>query len=253
MKIIFFDIDGTIYSNKIGYITKRVKDSIQLAQKKGYLCIVATGRTYGLIPEEIINMNFDGYICCNGNHIVYHGEDVYVQYLNEEQVCYIMKKFSTLQYDVQTENGSYLFSNDTNLINHYKKSGVNGENIHIVNSKPSNKIMKIEVWMHNSEEKEYILSHAKGFSIEVHSSTNHIELFPYEQTKATGAQWLVSYLNIPFKDTYSFGDSLNDIPLAKLVQYSYAMENGSDELKRIARNTCPSVDEDGVAQILESL
>ena len=36
-KIIFFDIDGTIFSTRIGRVTDRVKASIAQAQKRGHL------------------------------------------------------------------------------------------------------------------------------------------------------------------------------------------------------------------------
>ena len=50
--------------------------------------------------------------------------------------------------------------------------------------------------------------------------------------------------------TISFGDSLNDLPLAKVVDCSVAMGNAIDALKAQADIIAPSIEEDGVAVVL---
>ena len=52
-KIIFFDIDGTLFCPELGRITDEVKNAIKSVQKQGHLCFVASGRPYGFIAENV--------------------------------------------------------------------------------------------------------------------------------------------------------------------------------------------------------
>ena len=48
----------------------------------------------------------------------------------------------------------------------------------------------------------------------------------------------------------SFGDAVNDIPMAKISDEFYAVENAADEVKLIADSVIGCNDEDGVARWL---
>ena len=49
----------------------------------------------------------------------------------------------------------------------------------------------------------------------------------------------------------AFGDSENDLEMLELAGYSFAMENGEEKVKRMAKYIAPSNDEAGVLQVLE--
>ena len=49
----------------------------------------------------------------------------------------------------------------------------------------------------------------------------------------------------------AFGDSENDLEMLELAGYSFAMENGEEKVKRMAKYIAPSNDETGVLQVLE--
>ena len=64
---------------------------------------------------------------------------------------------------------------------------------------------------------------------------------------------LCELLNIDEKDAIAIGDDYNDISMFKIVGYSVAMENSSDEVKSYADHVTKSNEEDGVAIFLEKL
>ena len=68
-KIIFFDIDGTLYLPELGGITPAVREAIAKTQQKGHLCFIASGRPYGYIADNVKNIGFDGYVLANGANI----------------------------------------------------------------------------------------------------------------------------------------------------------------------------------------
>jgi hydroxymethylpyrimidine pyrophosphatase-like HAD family hydrolase len=49
----------------------------------------------------------------------------------------------------------------------------------------------------------------------------------------------------------TFGDAINDIPMFKISDESYAVENAVDELKKYANGIIESNEKDGVVKWLE--
>ena len=69
--------------------------------------------------------------------------------------------------------------------------------------------------------------------------------------KAYGLKKLLNYYKIDEKDLMACGDGGNDIEMLALAGHSYAMANGSDEVKRVAKYQAATNDEDGVLHALE--
>ncbi|MBD5450422.1 MAG: HAD hydrolase family protein [Lachnospiraceae bacterium] len=59
-------------------------------------------------------------------------------------------------------------------------------------------------------------------------------------------------LNIPLCRSIAIGDSISDIEMLKTAGLSICMRNGSEELKRVADDICPSVQEDGILHTFQS-
>ena len=91
-KIIFFDIDGTLFCPELGRITDEVKNAIKSVQKQGHLCFVASGRPYGFIAENVKEIGFDGYVLANGANVKYHNQDLTARYLNYQNVQELISK-----------------------------------------------------------------------------------------------------------------------------------------------------------------
>ena len=252
MKIAFFDIDGTIYSSKIGYIKPAVKSAIKKAQARGWICCVASGRSYGFLPHEIRDMKFDAYLCCNGAVLYYKDQLLIHETMPKEDVEDLVKylKKGKIEYDLQKWNHTNIDSSYTKLRMFFLQSGI--EPIFIQERDDSYEgVVKIEMWMDCQEDYTYALKKASAFSCEVHASTNHLEYFGKKTTKASAAEYLINYLSC--SESYSFGDSMNDFPLAQIVDHPIAMGNAVEELKEIAEIVAPSFDEDGVATVLNQL
>lgn len=60
MKLLFFDIDGTLMSEKTGLIPKSAKRAIKKAQEAGHLVFINTGRPRSTIEDKILNLGLDG-------------------------------------------------------------------------------------------------------------------------------------------------------------------------------------------------
>ena len=69
--------------------------------------------------------------------------------------------------------------------------------------------------------------------------------------KGTGVLKVCEHLGIPLEDSVGFGDSMNDKEMLEVTGLSVCMENGSEEMKKIADVICPSVTEDGIKKAFE--
>jgi HAD superfamily hydrolase (TIGR01484 family) len=72
-KIVFFDIDGTIYDYKRGIPTD-VPGAIKELRNQGVLTAICTGRTRVMIFDKIYNLGFDALVAGGGTYVEYEGE-----------------------------------------------------------------------------------------------------------------------------------------------------------------------------------
>ncbi|MDX6401566.1 MAG: hypothetical protein QOF27_2172 [Gaiellaceae bacterium] len=79
-----------------------------------------------------------------------------------------------------------------------------------------------------------------------------LEFASPEVTKAAGLDFLAKHLGFTRERTVAFGDGENDIELIDWAAYGVAVENADDRVKEIADFICPSVEEEGVAQVLDA-
>ena len=83
-KIVFFDIDGTIYSYEKG-IPKDTAKAIELLKANGHIPVICTGRTKCMIYPDFINLGFDNIIAGAGTYCETNGEELYYKKLDDAE------------------------------------------------------------------------------------------------------------------------------------------------------------------------
>lgn len=86
------------------------------------------------------------------------------------------------------------------------------------------------------------------FQPEIYREEYWLEIMPCRATKANAILRLKELLGCD--RIVSFGDAINDIPMFKISDECYAVENAVDELKKIATEVISSNNQDGVAKWL---
>jgi hypothetical protein len=79
-----------------------------------------------------------------------------------------------------------------------------------------------------------------------------LEFASPDVTKAAGLDFLAEHVGFSRERTVAFGDGENDIELVEWAAYGVAVANAHERVKEVADFVCPSVDEEGVAQVLEA-
>lgn len=86
-----------------------------------------------------------------------------------------------------------------------------------------------------------------------HSGAPFVEISAGGISKAWGLERLRAHLDIPRERTLAFGDAYNDIEMLSWAGRAIAMSGAPESLLAVADEIAPSVDEDGVAIILEDV
>jgi Cof subfamily protein (haloacid dehalogenase superfamily) len=79
-----------------------------------------------------------------------------------------------------------------------------------------------------------------------------LEFASPDVTKAAGLDFLSEQVGFTREGTVAFGDGENDVELLEWAGYGVAVANAHERVKEAADFVCPSVDEEGVAQVLEA-
>lgn len=255
-KIIFFDIDGTIYSPSSKKVSSYVKDAIKKTMQQGHLCIISSGRPYSYLDSDIKEIGFDGYILASGAHIQYHNKDIQINAIEAEiikELLQLLKNYQ-IEYIVHTPFASYIHETFTAQSKFYQK---NQKYLMISNDMIEksimNKIVKLEVHYDTLPNLDLLKSYCQILSYEVYQEIDSIDFFKKGHSKASAIENLLSVVDGSIENTYCFGDGENDKEMFDIISYPIAMDNAIEELKNKAQEICKSVDEDGVAYKLQEL
>ena len=79
MKIIFFDIDGTLLTPYPWKVPDSTRQALKEARANGHLLFINSGRTYAMISSMIKEMDFDGYVCgCGSRRLTVYGKVIFM-------------------------------------------------------------------------------------------------------------------------------------------------------------------------------
>lgn len=84
------------------------------------------------------------------------------------------------------------------------------------------------------------------------SLPHFLELASPEVTKGSGLAFVAAHLGFARERTVAFGDGENDVELLEWAGYAVAVANAHERVLAVADFVCPSVDEEGAAQVIEA-
>ncbi|MDE5965615.1 MAG: Cof-type HAD-IIB family hydrolase [Lachnospiraceae bacterium] len=259
--ILCFDIDGTLITDSPErYLPDTAKEAIRLARAAGHLTFINTGRVMLNVDTFIRELDFDGYICGCGTYIRYHDTVLLHHRLEKDlcrkiaELCYDCGVFSLFEaHDANGYDGRILARYQDNpdiagLLAYFRSVGKRF--ITDVNS-PEFHFDKFSAWFRKDCDMERFRSGLHGTFTYIDRGENFCELVPEGYSKATGIQFLMDYFQIPWENTYAFGDSSNDLPMLDFVKHSAVMGAAPDALKAQADYVTGTVEADGLLKAME--
>lgn len=250
--IIFSDIDGTIYPRSKEIHPENITE-IKKAQDEGIEFVICTGNGYF---ENVANLTTR----LNARYaITSNGASIFDRELNDFIFKAMIDKDianEILKFSIENKTGSNFWDDEFLYINKYTDQRVIDvmKSVMILDKEPivrdsiTRDIFKIEFY----DEKHKIdamVEFLKKFNLQIaRMKDNHVEVTNNNVSKGDGIKWLCQNNNWNISKTMGIGDSANDLPMFEVVEYSYAMGNGSDQVKNLADYTVESVELGGLAE-----
>ncbi|MDO5799944.1 MAG: HAD family hydrolase [Eubacteriales bacterium] len=267
-KAIFLDIDGTLTEPGTNVPPASALEAIRKAREAGNYVFLCSGRNYGML-SPLLKYGFDGAVASAGGYIVCKDEVIYDCPMTEEQRIRIMDvlKRNGVFRTVECIDSAYADEEFKEFLREHAGQGENSEllrwreqiekelNILPMQDYMDQPIYKV-VAMSPSQEAfsacEEELKEDFSFCIqERRGGIINGESINHKFDKGTGVKRVCEHLGISLEDSVGFGDSMNDKEMLEIAGLSVCMENGNEEMKKIADVICPSVAEDGIKKAFE--
>lgn len=244
--IFFLDIDGTLSTR--GEVHPENVRMIKEAQKKGHYVFINTGRCHAYIADAIRNAApYDGFVCGLGADIRMHGKQIYSKRISPALTEQIVKTFMQLP-DVfsvfEGEEHTY-YLNDL-----FVPQG--GIKIHsVAELQELSKDMKLSKFTCAPMDLAPLKPFMDDMIPYVHPI--YIEFAQKGHNKARGMQIVADKLGVPMERCVAMGDSANDKEMLEAAGIAVVMENGTDDMKKLATFVTANAWEAGVAKAIEKI
>lgn len=263
IKIIFLDIDGTLLSFKTHHVPQSTLDAVRRARQRGLKVWIATGRPMPFVGP-LDGLEVDGVMCVNGAHC---------------ELC----------NSTATTKDSVVFSQPVDpadverMVDEQKRTGMAvcyaGRDKAIIAApkglphevdevftlldirKPelcepdealSFEVMQIIAFF-TREESPRIMGEVLCGCNETRWHPAFADCLVKGMDKAAGIDKVLAYYGFSLHQAMAFGDGGNDITMLQHVGTGVAMGNASDEVKQAADIVTTSVDDNGIANVLDKL
>ncbi|WP_031549843.1 Cof-type HAD-IIB family hydrolase [Oribacterium sp. FC2011] len=252
--LVAFDLDHTLLDHNTWKITPSTLESIEKLKNNDYLVIIASGRdmknnmSIGYLRE----VDPDALVHMNGT-MVEVKDDVLMDRVMDKD---LLKRLLTYCDHENFPIGCRINEMDY-FINHEEVLWFDKNYYGIYqgrNFRDPWELLKLPVRslaFYGSREKSFVLQDAfPELSVMLFSKNFGADVVEAEYSKARGIDRLCEHFGIDKKDTFAFGDSLNDIEMLKMVNVGVAMGNAQDEAKAVADYITDRIDEDGIRNAL---
>lgn len=254
-KAVFFDIDGTLWDNKM-QIPASTAASIRSLRENGHYAFICSGRSRAAIQakELLSGIGFDGILAACGTHVEYLGEMIYERNLSEQELDELFSIFQKYHISIVLEGKKCLYADmedfDGNVyISNLKESL--GEGFQPLLANAGNYFANKVTGYFQEGDFEKMKSELSVHYDLIFHSTNIMEIVPKGFSKASGIQRICEYLGISRENTYAFGDSSNDLEMLAYVGHGISMGNGTKEAKEAADYVTADLWDDGIRKGLQ--
>ena len=250
VKIVFFDIDGTLLEMGKTEITPNTRKALCSLKQNGIKICIATGRSFATIPmfEGVV---FDAILAFNGSFCVAGNQVVAKCPIPKEDVEKIIENAKRMERPVSIATAEEIVANgsDKDLEDYFAIAH------HRVNvSEKFEEYVDKDVFQImlgcDLEERKYILKGTKNAKLAAWWD-RAIDIIPKEGGKGAAIEQVLAHYKFSKEEAIAFGDGENDIDMLLSVGKGIAMGNAAEKVKEIATDICESVTDDGIYYYLK--
>lgn len=247
IKIVFFDVDGTLIDMERKEISPKTLETLQRLKERKVLLCLATGRGPLTLPH-FEGVEFDAFLTFNGSLCFNRERTIYSNPLPREDVLTILRNAASIHRPVSIATKDRMVANgkDKDLADYYSFAKREVEV-----SDEFEDIAKDEVYqiMLGCRKADYPLLLRETRRARITAWWDRaVDIIPADGGKGEGVRQILSFYHLDRSEALAFGDGDNDIEMLQAVGHGVAMGNASERLKAAADDICGDVTEDGVCR-----
>ena len=267
IRIIALDLDGTLLDDQ-KRLSQANRAALERAANQGAHVVVATGRFFPGIPQELRDLPFLRYFILMNGAKVYDRQEDKVLYRAEIDLARAEQVFDYLApLDMMVD----CYQNDVGLLDRrcrerleYFVPDYESRKLVIRNRvtvddfrvavRSGRTVQKIQCYFPHVEQRPEVMAKlAQEFPELVQSISlpHNLELNAANATKGQALLALCRELGVDAAQSVAFGDGTNDLSMVRSAGVGVAMANAAPETLAAADLVAPTNNEDGVARILE--
>lgn len=248
-KAVFFDIDGTIWNEKM-VIPESTKGALKKLKEQGHYAFLCTGRSRcNVRSAELLVLAFDGMVAACGAHIEFQEKRAFERLLAEEELSHALATLKKYGMPVVLEGPDYIYVDETEFredpyVIHLRE--VLGGAVRPINGTERYEVNKMSAVIGKADMERFCRELGENFQAIIHRAEGLVEIGKRGYSKATGIAQMCRLAGVRREDTYAFGDSANDLEMLSFVAHGIAMGNGTKEAKEAAEYVTTDIEEDGI-------
>ena len=245
VKILFFDIDGTLVDPANGKIPASTREALTRLHQKGILLCIATGRPTASLPD-LRGLHFDAFCTFNGSLCYTPEEVIHSHPIDPEDVQRVVENAAALGRPVSAAVKDRLVANgwDEDLAGYYQLAGLTLTVSDDFDAACRESVYQIMLGCREADHPAVIQGTKKADI--TFSWDRAADVIPAGSGKAQAIRKILSYFRLDASQALAFGDGYNDLEMLQTVGIGVAMGNASERLKAVADRICEPVSEDGI-------
>ncbi len=250
IKILFFDIDGTLLKFGCPDVSQPVIEALNQAHDNGISLFICTGRANFIIPE-FKEIPFDGTISFNGSLCYTDTEILHSNPMEHEEMLMLIENAGSLGKSVCAASNRCLRTNfyEGNLADY-----MNISQQPLIIPEDFSEFLKTDIYQMmigtTADQDEALMKGISRFQL-VRWWKNACDIIPIDSGKDIGIKKILDSYGYKKEEAMAFGDGGNDIPMLQTVGIGVAMGNAMEEVKHIADYVTSGVEEDGIVHALK--
>lgn len=247
------------------------REALEQAIGRGIHIVVASGRSFYTLPEEIRRFPGIEYAVTGNGAAMYHIPSescLHRHLLAEEDVLTIMEvtEKDSVTYEAFIDGTAYagkeyienpqVFGASSQIAEYVRMTRRPEKDINSFIMENRAKLESIDIIVNDENKKKDIWERVKKRTNNVYitSSTPHlIEISHKNAGKHSGIAYFIDLLGLKKEEVAAFGDADNDVDMLLNAGYGVAMENASKDCKAAADYVTKNHNEDGVAYGLREI
>lgn len=254
--VLFFDIDGTLLSEKTGKIPETAIQALRNAQRLGHMLFVNTGRTICSVPDEIRRYPFDGLLCGCGTGIYCHGKELFTSSISKERGRELIAMAEMCGIGVVAEGQEDIYFPEEHsrfdmLERMRQYFHIRGMGVNCTLESGDFVYDKLFAYVDEESRLQQFLEFISDDMEALNRGTGAWEIIQKGYSKATACTFIMKRFGFTMDQVYVFGDSSNDLSMFEFADHTVAMGHHDPVLDPHTEYVTEKVEDDGIACALK--